>query len=356
MSHQLTQPADVAQSINIDRKRVLTGMRTTGKLHLGHYVGALEDWKSIQDEGKFTTFYLLADLQALTTHADNPALLTESVKDVVLDWLSVGLDPSLDRVHFVLQSQIPERFVLASIFMMITKHAEVMRNPTLKTELESRLNATMGFMAYPVDQMADIAMVSPTPPQKGDQLLVPTGEDQAPLTELAREVMRRFNKQYGPVFVEPEGQIGKIGRLVGPDGQEKMGKSLGNAINLSDDAKTVTEKVSRMYTDPKRLKATDPGETEKNPVFAYLRAFDRNKDEVAELTERYHHGKVGDVEVKKILSRTLNEFLDPIRERRAQFANADVRGILVEGTNVTRAACQPVLELLREKLHLKFPV
>ena len=336
-------------------RRVLTGMRTTGDLHLGHFVGALKEWKRIQDEGNHEAFFLLADVQALTTHADHPETLTQSVRDVVLDWMSVGLDPHLDRIHFVLQSEIPERSVLSSALMMITKHSEVMRNPTLKTELDKKPDATMGFMAYPVDQIADIAMVSPTPPQREDQLLVPTGEDQAPLTELTRRVLRRFNNRYGDVFVIPTGLIGEVGRLVGPDGQEKMGKSLGNAISLSDDAKTVTEKVMRMYTDPSRIRADMPGETEKNPVFVYLRAFDSNRDEVAELTERYHQGKVGDVEVKKVLARVLNEFLDPIRERRAKVSNADVRGILIEGTRAARAASLPVIEAVKEKMHLGFP-
>lgn len=338
-----------------DRKRVLTGMRTTGELHLGHYVGALEEWVRIQNEGDHECFFLLADVQALTTHAKEPAKLTQSVRDVVLDWLAVGLDPNLPNIHFVLQSQIPERYELSAQFMMIAKYAEVMRNPTLKTELEQQPDASMGFMAYPVDQVADIYMVSPTPPRTGDRLLVPVGEDQVPHLEYTRVLGRRFNKQYGPVFVPCDPLVGKVGRLVGTDGKAKMSKSLGNAISLSDTEASVTEKVRRMFTDPKRIRPDMPGETEDNPVFIYLRAFDANETEVQELTERYQQGKVGDVEVKRILAQRLNEFLEPIRERRAQHEQTDIRELLEEGTRATREAAKPVVEAVREKMHLTYP-
>lgn len=353
MSH--TEAGPIQQTGDLDRKRVLTGMRTTGELHLGHYVGALEEWLRIQNEGNHECFFLLADVQALTTHTKDPAKLTQSVRDVALDWLAVGLDPNLPNIHFVLQSQIPERYELSAQFMMIAKYGEVMRNPTLKTELEHQPDASMGFMAYPVDQAADVYMVSPTPPQAGDQLLVPVGEDQLPHLELTRVLGRRFNKQYGPVFVPCEGLVGKVGRLVGTDGKGKMSKSLGNSISLSDSKEAVDEKVRRMFTDPKRLRPDMPGETENNPVFVYLRAFDPNLAEVQELTERYQHGKVGDVEVKRILAERLNQFLEPIRERRAQYAGTDIREILEEGTRVTREAAKPVLESVREKMHLYYP-
>lgn len=343
---------------NLERQRVMTGMRTTGKLHLGHYVGALQEWKRIQDEGQYEAFFLLADFQALTTHAENPAILSESVREVVLDWLSVGLNPSLDKIHFVQQSKVPERYELSWHLMQIATYSEVMRNPTLKTELAKQENATMGFMSYPVDEAGDILIVSPTPPRKGDEILVPAGEDQAPLLELSRELARRFNSRYGNVFVEPIGRTGKIGRLVGPDGQEKMGKSLGNAINLSDSPEAVNSKVKKMYTDPKRLRATDPGETDRNPVFVYLRAFASKPEDisqVAQLTEEYQHGRVGDVQVKAVLARVLNEFLDPIRDQRSQLTNVNVREIVIEGTEVARQASRPVIESVREKMHLQFP-
>jgi len=336
-------------------QRVLTGMRTTGQLHLGHYVGALYEWLKIQNEGEYDCYFMLADVQALTTHAKNPALLTQSVKDVVFDWLAVGLDPNLSNIHFVLQSQIPERHELSIQFMMIAKYAEVMRNPTLKNELKNQPDASMGFMAYPVDQVADIYMVSPIPPKEGDRLLVPVGEDQVPHLEYARTLAKRFNRQYGHVFVPCEPLVGKIGRLVGIDGKAKMSKSLSNAIYLSDDEKTVVEKVKHMFTDPKRIRSDMPGETDNNPVFTYLRAFDTDVAEVQELTERYQRGKVGDVEVKRILTERLNQFLDPIRTRRAQYENTDIREILEQGTKATRDVAKPVIEAVREKMHLVYP-
>jgi len=336
-------------------KRVLTGMRTTGELHLGHYVGALEEWLRIQNEGTYECYFLLADVQALTTHAKNPSLLTQSVRDVVNDWLAVGLNPNLPNIHFVLQSQIPERAELSIDLMMIAKYGEVMRNPTLKTELENQPDASMGFMAYPVDQVADIYMVSPMPPKEGDQLLVPVGEDQIPHLEYARVLAKRFNKQYGHVFTPCEPLVGKVGRLVGIDGKSKMSKSLGNTISLSDDEDAVNSKIKRMFTDPKRIRSDMPGDTENNPVFIYLRAFDPIIEEVQELTERYQKGKVGDVEVKRILALRLNEFLNPIRQRRSEMKKVDIREILEEGTKATREAAQPVIEAVRNKMHLVYP-
>jgi tryptophanyl-tRNA synthetase len=335
--------------------RVLTGMRTTGQLHLGHYVGALKQWVEIQNNNEYECFFLLADVQALTTHADKPELLEQSVREVVLDWLSVGLDPTRHNIHFVLQSQVPERHELSVLLMMIAGYSEVMRNPTLKSELKNQKNATMGFMAYPVDQVADIYMVSPTPPKKGDKLLVPVGEDQVPHLEYARVLARRFNEKYGPVFVPCSALVGEVGRLVGVDGNEKMGKSLNNAINLADSSQTVEAKVKRMFTDPNRTRPDIPGDTEKNPVFIYHRAFNPNIDEVADLTKRYQKGKVGDVEVKQKLSKALNNFLEPIRERRAKFAKTDIREIVEDGSNAARQACKPVISAVREYMHLVYP-
>ncbi|OGM09029.1 tryptophan--tRNA ligase [Candidatus Woesebacteria bacterium RBG_16_36_11] len=337
-------------------KRVLTGMRTTGALHLGHYVGALKQWKEVQDSNQYECFFLLADVQALTTHAHKPELLSQSVKDVVLDWLAIGLDPTLANVHFVLQSQVKERYELSILLSMIAGYNEVMRNPTLKDELKNQKDVTIGFMTYPVDQVADIYMVSPYPPEKGQELLVPVGEDQVPHLEYARVLARRFNKMYGPVFVPCDALVGEIGRLVGIDGQAKMSKSLGNSIDLSDDKETVTAKVKSMFTDPKRIRPDIPGETENNPVFIYHRAFNPNKEEVADLTERYQKGKVGDVEVKEKLAKALNNFLDPVRERRVQAQkSADIGEIVRSGTEVARKACIPVVEAVREYMHLKYP-
>lgn len=339
-------------------KRVLTGMRTTGQLHLGHYVGALKQWLEVQNTGDFECYFLLADVQALTTHADRPELLTQSVRDCVLDWLAVGLDPiSRKNVHFVLQSQVLGRADLSIALSMIAKYNEVMRNPTLKSEFkELGDKATIGFMAYPVDQVADIYMVSPTPPGTGDKLLVPVGADQAPHLEYARDLARQFNKQYGEVFVPCEFIIGEVGRLVGIDGQAKMSKSKGNTINLADGATTVEKQVMKMFTDPKHLRADMPGETENNPVFMYHRAFNPDKEEVKDLTNRYQNGKVGDVEVKRQLVKALNEFLGPIRERRARLEReVDIREIVISGTKAAEKACAPVIEAVREKMHLVYP-
>lgn len=334
-------------------KRVLTGMRTTGSLHLGHYVGALKQWFETQESGQYDCYFLLADVQALTTHADRPKLLQESVRDVVLDWLAVGIDPN--RSHFVLQSMVPERYELSALLMMIAKYGEVMRNPTLKSELEGQENATMGFMAYPVDQVADIYMVSPTPPRADDEVLVPVGLDQVPHLEYARDLAKRFNKQYGRVFVPCKPLVGEVGRLVGTDGKAKMSKSVGNTINLSDDTETVKRKVARMFTDPNRTRPDIPGDTENNPVFVYHRAFNPNAQEVLELTERYNQGKVSDVEVKTRLAVALNNFLDPIRERRRKFEQVDIREIVMAGTQAARKACTPVVEAVRSLMFLRYP-
>lgn len=337
-------------------KRVLTGMRTTGKLHLGHYVGALKNWKEIQDRGEHECFFLLADVQALTTHADNPKVLVESVRDVVLDWLSVGLDPTRPNVHFVLQSQVMGRYALSQLFLMIAGKNEVERNPTLKTELKQQdRDVTMGFMTYPVDQAADIYMVTP-PPEKGNQLLVPVGEDQVPHLEYSRVLAQRFNQKYGSVFQPCGALVGQVGRLIGTDGQAKMSKSLNNAIYLSDDSATVQRKAMNMFTDPKRIRPDIPGNTDdSNPVFAYHRAFNSDTEEVTDLTNRYQQGKIGDVEVKQKLIKALELLLAPIRERRAQFANTDLREILIAGTETASKICNQVTQMAMDKMFLKYP-
>jgi len=336
-------------------KVVLTGMRTTGSLHLGHYVGALNQWLEIQKAGEHECYFLLADVQALTTHANNPALLTRSVREVTLDWLAVGLDPTLPNVHFVQQSQVPERYELSALLMMIARYNEVMRNPTLKTELERQPNASMGFMAYPVDQVADIYMVNPYPAQPGDEVLVPVGADQVPHLEYARDLAFRFNRDYGQIFTPCSPLVGEIGRLVGIDGDAKMSKSMGNTINLSDDPKTVKEKVMGMFTDKNHLRVQDPGDSENNPVFMYLRAFDPNRDEVEELAAYYRRGGLGDVALKRRLVDVLNNFLDPVRQRRAKVENADIGDILFEGSQAARKACIPVVQAVRELMALVIP-
>ncbi len=342
---------------NRERPPVLTGMRTTGKLHLGHFVGALENWREVQNSGEYNCYFLLADLQALTTHAQNPELLLESIRDVVLDWIGVGLNPELRNVHFVLQSQVLERAMLSQLLTMIARYGEVMRNPTLKSELKEQKDATVGFMVYPVDQVADILMVSPYPPKQGDFILVPVGEDQVPHLEYTNVLARRFNQRYGKVFALCRPLIGRVGRLVGLNNpKEKASKSRGNVIYLSDDPKTVEEKAMGMYTDPTRIHSTDPGHVENNPLFDYLFAFHRDRAKVEEFARFYRQGKIGDVPLKKELAREINVLLDPIRERRAQAQKeADIRAILEAGSQAARKTCRPILEAVKEKMYLQYP-
>lgn len=339
------------------KKVVLTGMRTTGALHLGHYVGALDRWVHVQNTNEYECYFLLADVQALTTHADRPEMLEQSVRDVVLDWLSVGLDPSLKHVHFVQQSQVLERYELSTLFGMVAKYAEVMRDPTLKSELERLQEESIGFVYYPVDQIADIQMVDPM--EQGAELLVPVGEDQLPHLELAREVVRRFNSKYGQVFTECQGLVGRVGRLVGTDGDAKMSKSIGNTINLSEELESINRKVDRMPIDPARTVRGGnkvPGDPDKAIAIVYHRALNPNVEEVVEIERLYREASVGDGDIKARLKEVFRDLLVPIQEQRAYFEkHADVRGIVLEGTEAARKACRPVVARMREQMHLKLP-
>jgi tryptophanyl-tRNA synthetase len=327
------------------KKVILTGMRTTGSLHLGHYVGALENWLQIQNEAKYECYFLLADIQALTTHSQSPEILRESVRNVVLDWLSVGLDPTLPHVHFVLQSQVPERHELSILLQMIANYNILMDNPTLKTELTRQKEATVGFMTYPVDQCADIYMVSPIPPSPGDQILVPVGEDQIPHLEYARDVARKFNSRYGHTLVPCSPLKAKIGRLVGTDANEKMGKSTNNAIFLCDSKATVTRKIMRMYSDPQR---------QASPAIQYLRAFNPC-DATETLIQEYQSGNIGDKELKETLLVVMEQFLEPIRMRRASFEQIGIHDIVVSGTEAARTTCKQVIKSIRSKMYLEYP-
>jgi tryptophanyl-tRNA synthetase len=330
--------------------RVLTGMRTTGNLHLGHYVGALKMWLSAQDSGA-DCYFLLADVQALTTHVDKPELIRESVRQVVLDWLSVGLDPSRPNVHFVLQSGVKSRFEMSQYFMMLATLSEIERNPTVKDELRNNSNPSMGFMTYPVDQTADIYMVSPTPGE--GRLLVPVGEDQVPHLEYSRVLARRFNHLYGVnLFVPCEPRVGEVGRLVGIDGNDKMSKSKGNTIDLCDTSEEVARKVMKMYTDPNRLRATDPGRVEGNPLFIYLEAFLSDVDELSEYQRLYRIGGIGDVVLKKRLAEGLNLLLEPMRQRRADMERADVYEMVYAGTQETNVIADRVLGEMKQAMCL----
>jgi tryptophanyl-tRNA synthetase len=327
------------------KKRILTGIRPTGPLHLGHYAGALENWVRLQSD--YDCYFLIADYQ-VSDYADDMARVREAVWEVALDWLAVGLDPQ--RSSFVIESLVPEHAELTLWLSWLLPLGMLQRNPTLKAEMEDfgRKSVPVAFFTYPVMQVANILL-----PRAH---LVPVGEDQLPHIELTREVARRFNRQFKEVFPEPEGLVGRVPRLVGIDGQAKMSKSLNNAIYLRDAPAVVHEKVRSMYTDPTRLRATDPGHVEGNPVFLYHDLFNPTQEEVLDLKDRYRRGAVGDVEVKQKLAAALNAFLDPIRERREQYAAnmASVRDVLADGTDRARKLAQGTMALVREALDLGY--
>jgi len=332
----------------MERKRILTGDRPTGQLHLGHYVGSLQNRLRLQDSHE--CFFIIADLHTLTTRPEKDFIrqVGEFVRELVLDYLAVGIDP--ERSVIFVQSGVPETFELNLILEMLVTVPRLERLPSLKDMArDANLEALpFGLLGYPVLQAADILLPRAT--------LVPVGKDNEAHVEVSREIARRFNRLYGEVFPIPEALIGEVPTLVGTDGQAKMSKSLNNAIFLADDPKTVESKVMRMYTDPKRVSADVPGTVEGNPVFAYHDAFNPDKAEVAELKERYRKGKVGDVEVKRKLIQALNDFLAPIRERRAQFGRSTVEQLIVEGTRRARREAQETMSLVREAMGLYRPI
>ena len=328
-----------------ERKRILTGIRPTGSLHLGHYAGALENWVRLQRE--YDCHFLIADYQ-VSDYADDFERVRESVWEVALDWLAVGLDP--EESCFVIESLVPEHAELTTWLSWFLPLGMLQRNPTLKSEMDDfgKKSVPVAFFTYPVMQVGNILM-----PRAH---LVPVGEDQLPHIEMTRELARRFNRQFREVFPEPEGLVGRVPRLVGLDGQAKMSKSLNNTIQLKDDADTVAKKVRSMFTDPTRLRATDPGHVEGNPVFMYHDAFNPDVDEVNDLKERYVVGKVGDVEVKQKLTIALNNLLDPFRERRSYYeAHLDeVRDALESGTARARTAAQETMALVRDAMAINY--
>lgn len=330
------------------KKRILTGDRPTGRLHLGHYVGSLVNRVALQET--YETFVLIADVQALTDHFEHPEILQQNIREVVKDYLAVGIDP--EKSTILVQSLVPEIAELAVYYLNLVTVARLQRNPTVKDEMQQKgfeQNLPAGFLVYPVHQAADITIVNAD--------LVPVGKDQLPMIEQTVEIVRRFNTLYAPVLVEPQAKVGEFARLPGIDGQAKMSKSLGNAIYLSDDAKSVEAKVMRMYTDPTRLRATDPGHVEGNPVFVYHDAFNPDKGEVADLKERYVQGKVGDVEVKKKLAKALNDFLTPLRERRALYDRDEkqIDDVLIEGTRRGRKVARETMRLVRDAMKIDYP-
>ncbi len=331
---------------NLAKGRLLTGDRPTGPLHLGHYVGTLENRVRLQNE--YECYFIIADLHVLTTAYEDLSAVRGNVRELVLDYLSVGLNPEKSTIY--LQSLIPQVAEIALLFGMLVSVPRLQRIPTLKDVMRDLKleTASLGLLSYPVLQSADILMV------RGE--IVPVGKDQSSHVELTREIARRFNNLYGPVFPEPEALIGRVPTLPGIDGKMKMSKSLGNAIFLSDDEKTVEKRVMSMYTDPTRLRATDPGHVRGNPVFAYHDAFNPDKAEVNDLKRRYRAGKVGDVEVKRKLAAALNGFLAPIRERRAELAQQPelVERTIREGSARARDEAADTLRRMKQAMKLDY--
>ena len=343
-------------------KIILTGDRPTGKLHLGHYVGSLRRRVQLQNEGNYDRmFVFMADVQALTDNADNPEKIRQNIIEVALDYLSAGLDPQLCTLY--IQSQIPELAELTTYLMNLVSVSRVQRNPTVKTEIKMRnfeANLPMGFFCYPVSQAADITAFKAT--------TIPAGEDQEPMIELTRELARRFNQVYSEVLVEPNillPENATARRLPGTDGKEKMSKSLGNCIYLSDDADTVWKKVKSMYTDPTHVNLNDPGHVEGNAVFTYLDAFSTNQDfadfwpefkNLDELKAAYTHGGIGDMKCKKLLNSVINRMLDPIRERRHAFEQdiPEIFNLLKKGSEQAREIAAQTMDEVRKAMQIDY--
>lgn len=329
-------------------KIILTGDRPTGPLHLGHYVGTLENRVLLQD--RYKQYILIADLQALTDNVDNPQKIRDNVLQVALDYLAVGIDPKKSTIF--IQSMIPEIAELTIFYLNFVTINRLQRNPTIKTEIKQKGLGdilTAGFLMYPIHQAADITVVKGT--------LVPVGEDQLPIIEQTNEIIRAFNRAYHTeVLPETEALIPKVARLSGIDGKAKMSKSLGNAIFLSDDADTVAKKVMQMYTDPDHIRVEDPGKIEGNVVFTYLDVFAPDQEAVGALKVHYQRGGLGDVTLKKYLIDILNVFLDPIRTRRAQLAKDPqaVMNIVLEGTEKTRHVARETMKEVRQAMKLNY--
>lgn len=322
--------------------RILTGHRPTGPRHIGHLVGTLHTWAALQEN--HPCFFLVADLHVLTTQYETPAVIRQNTMEMVVDWLAAGIDPH--HATLVLQSALPEHAEMSLLLAMLVPVTRLERIPTYKEQVQQlHLNPSLGLLTYPVLQAADILLYKAG--------AVPVGEDQLPHLELVRELARRFNSLYRPLFPEPEAILSSQPRLPGTDGRT-MHASYGNAIYLKDTPEETRRKVLRMYTDPTRLRATDPGHVEGNPVFACLDAFHPRPAELADLKDRYQAGAVGDVEVKELLASLLNETLAPLRARRAELAShpSDVIDLLRMGTDRARPVVQETIEEVREAMGL----
>ncbi len=342
-------------------KIILTGDRPTGKLHLGHYVGSLKNRLRLQETDFDKMYIMIADAQALTDNFDNPQKIRSSIMEIMLDYLSIGLDPS--KCTFFIQSEVPALYELSFFYLNVVTLARLKRNPTVKTEItlrEFNERIPMGFLTYPVSQTADITAFNAT--------LVPVGEDQLPMIEQAKDIVRSFNYIYGDVLVSPEALIpdGKIARrLPGIDGKQKMSKSLNNAIFLSDSEEELKKKVFSMYTDPNHIAVNDPGNVENNTVFTYLDIFaseDSFKKYLPEyenldaLKSHYERGGLGDVKIKKFLFEILNELLSPIRERRKYYEEHldEVTQILKRGTEEAQLDADKTLQKVRKAMKINY--
>ena len=343
-------------------KIILTGDRPTGKLHLGHYVGSLRRRVVLQNEGDYDRmFVFMADVQALTDNADNPEKIRQNIVEVALDYLSAGLDP--EKCTLFIQSQIPELAELTTYLMNLVTVSRVQRNPTVKTEIKMRnfeANIPLGFFCYPVSQAADITLFKAT--------TVPAGEDQEPMIEVTRELVRRFNQVYSPVLVEPEillPENATARRLPGTDGKEKMSKSLGNCIYLSDSEKEVWKKVKKMSNGEPRMSMDEPGHLEGNAVFTYLEAFSSDEDFaefwpeyniLAELKEHYVRGGIGDGNCKKFLNSVINKMLEPMRQRRHEFEQdiPEIFNILRKGTEQAREVAAHTMDEVRKAMRIDY--
>ena len=359
----LCRQIEIKDIKNTMGKVILTGDRPTGKLHLGHYVGSLRRRVQLQNAGDYDRmFVFMADVQALTDNADNPEKIRQNIIEVALDYLAAGLDP--EKCVLFIQSQIPELAELTTYLMNLVSVSRVQRNPTVKTEVKMRgfegESIPLGFFCYPVSQAADITLFKAT--------TVPAGEDQEPMLEVTRELARRFNQVYAPVLVEPNILLPEnltARRLPGTDGKEKMSKSLGNCIYLSDSADDVWQKVRSMYTDPEHVNLNDPGHVEGNAVFTYLDAFSCDDDfkefwpeyqNLDELKDHYRRGGLGDMKCKKFLNQVLNKFLEPMRLRRAEFEKdiPEIYHILKKGTEQAREVGAQTMDEVRKAMRIDY--
>lgn len=341
---------------------ILTGDRPTGRLHVGHYVGSLRERVQLQNSGKYDEVYIMiADAQALTDNADNPEKVRQNIKEVALDYLAVGIDPK--KSHIFIQSMVPELTELTFYYMNLVTVSRVQRNPTVKAEIQQRgfeTSIPVGFFCYPISQASDITAFKAT--------TVPAGEDQEPMLEQCREIVRKFNETYGETLVEPKivlPQNAASKRLPGIDGKAKMSKSLGNCIYLSDEPDVIKQKVMSMYTDPTHIKVSDPGHVEGNPVFIYLDAFCKPEQfakylpeykNLDELKDHYQRGGLGDMKIKRFLNNVLQEELEPIRTRRKEWEGKlpEVFEILKEGTTYAEHTAAQTLAEVRHAMKIDY--